>query len=70
MNNNLKKLYKKLELIRLYEHAMGIMSFDFETSVPKKAMDNEGDTMSFFSNECLPIILTFPKFISFRFLQL
>ena len=55
MNSNLKKLYKKLELIRKYEHALGIMSFDFETSVPKKAMELEGDTMSFFSNESFKI---------------
>ena len=51
MNNNLKKLYKKLELMRYYEHAQSIMSFDFETSVPSKAMENEGNTMSFFSNQ-------------------
>lgn len=56
MNKNLKKLYKKLELIRYYDHALGIMSFDFETCVPLKAMEKEGDTMSFFSNECFKII--------------
>lgn len=55
MNSKLKKLYKKLELMRYYEHAMGIISFDFETCVPPKAMENEGDTMSFFSNECYKI---------------
>ena len=31
------------------------MSFDFETAVPKKAMENEGNTMSFFSNEAFKI---------------
>ena len=55
MNQKLKKLYKKLELMRYYEHALGIMGFDFETSVPKKAMDKEGDTMSFFSNQLFKI---------------
>ena len=40
MNQNLKKLYEKLKLIRYYEHAEGIMYFDFETCVPKKAMEN------------------------------
>lgn len=55
MNKKLKSLYKKLELLRLYEHALGIMSFDFETAVPKKAMENEGNTMSFFSNEAFKI---------------
>ena len=55
MNQKLKKLYKKLELMRYYEHALGIMGFDFETSVPKKAMDKEGETMSFFSNQLFKI---------------
>ena len=55
MNKNLKKLNKKLEMIRLYEHAIGIMSFDFETSVPKVAMEEEGNTMSFFSNQSFKI---------------
>ena len=41
--------------MRYYEHAMGIISFDFETCVPKKAMENEGDTLSFFSNQCFKI---------------
>ena len=55
MNTNLEKLYKKLEEIRLYGHALGIMGFDFETAVPKKAMEKEGDVMSFFSNQCFKI---------------
>ena len=55
MNEKLKKLYEKLKLIRYYEHAEGIMYFDFETCVPKKAMENEGDTMSFFSNQAFKI---------------
>ena len=55
MNEKLQKLYEKLELMRYYEHALGIMSFDFETAVPLKAMENEGDTMSFFSNQCFKI---------------
>ena len=55
MNEKLKKLKKKLKLLRYYEHALGIMGFDFETAVPKKAMENEGDTMSFFSNQYFKI---------------
>ena len=51
MNENLKKLYKKLELIRKYDHALGIIYFDFETSVPKNAMERESEIASFFSNE-------------------
>lgn len=56
MNEKLKSLYKKLELIRYYDHAMGIIGFDFETCVPPKAMEKEGETMSFFSNESFKII--------------
>ena len=55
MDKRLQKLYKKLELMRKYQHAMGIMGFDFETCVPPKAMEREGDTMSFFSNQCFKI---------------
>ena len=47
MDKRLQKLYKKLELMRRYDHAMGLMGFDFETCVPVKAMEREGDTMSF-----------------------
>ena len=50
-NENLKKLYKKLELMRKYEHALGIIYFDFETSVPKKGMEKESEIASYFSNE-------------------
>ena len=55
MNQKLKKLYQKLKLIRYYEHIGGILGFDFETSVPVKAMENEGDTMSFVSNQAFKI---------------
>ncbi len=55
MNSDLKKLYKKLELMRFYEHALGVISFDFETSAPQKAMEKEGDMMSFFSNQSFKI---------------
>ena len=53
--DKLKELYKKLELIRIYGHAMGVVGFDFETSVPKKAMENESETMAFLSNEAFKI---------------
>lgn len=56
MNEKLKKLYKKLEQIRLYGHATGIIGFDFETAVPKKAMEAEGDLISYFSNQYFKII--------------
>ena len=55
MNTKLKKLYKKLTLMRSYDHALGIMGFDFETCVPQKAMEEEGEVLSFFSNESFKI---------------
>ena len=55
MNIKLKKLYKKLALMRYYDHALGIVGFDFETCVPQKAMEAEGDILSFFSNESFKI---------------
>ena len=55
MNTKLKKLYKKLALMRSYDHALGIMGFDFETCVPQKAMEEEGEVLSFFSNESFKI---------------
>ena len=56
MNEKLKKLYKKLEQMRLYDHATGVIGFDFETAVPKKAMEAEGDLISYFSNQYFKII--------------
>ena len=55
MNKKLEQLYKKLALLKKYDHALGVISFDFETSVPKKAMEEEGDMMSFFANQAFKI---------------
>ncbi|MBO4666611.1 MAG: carboxypeptidase M32 [Bacilli bacterium] len=55
MNKKLAQLYKKLSTMRYYEHAMGIISFDFETCVPKRSMEAEGDTLSYFSNQYFKI---------------
>ncbi len=51
----LKELYAKLELIRRYSHALGIMNFDFSTIAPENAREDEGNTIDFFSNELFKI---------------
>ena len=48
---NLKSLYKTLGICRNYEHALGIIGFDFETASPAKAKEEQAEIMSFFSNE-------------------
>ena len=51
----LQELYQNLELIRKYAHALGILSFDFETCAPPAARAAEGETMSFLSNEAFKL---------------
>ena len=51
----LQELYQNLELIRKYQHALGILSFDFETCAPPAAREAEGETMSFLSNEAFKL---------------
>ena len=48
-------LYKNLSLMKKYSHAIGLMDFDFETCAPRDAKEEEGDTISFFSNEYFKI---------------
>ena len=48
---NLAALYANLKKMRFYEHALKIMNFDFETSVPLDSREDEGNVISFFSNE-------------------
>jgi len=55
IEKNLKKLYKTLALARKYAHALGIINFDFETCAPSKAQENEGETISFLSNQLFKI---------------
>ena len=55
-NNNdigkrLSALKKKLELLRKYDHALGILDFDFETIVPADSREEESEVIDFFSNE-------------------
>lgn len=51
----LAALKKDLARMRIYAHALGLLNFDFETCAPRDAKENEGDTISFFSNEYFKI---------------
>ena len=51
MQEKLKRLKEILALLKKYEHALGIMYFDFETIVPKDAREEEAEILDFFSNE-------------------
>ncbi len=52
---NLKKLYKNLEKLRKYQHALAIINFDFETCAPQDSKEAEGDVISFLSNQSFKI---------------
>ncbi len=49
------ELYRKLRKLRYYQHALGILNFDFETIAPKNAKPDQGATMSFFANEAFKL---------------
>ena len=51
MQEKLKRLKEILTLLKKYEHALGIMYFDFETIVPNDAREEEAEILDFFSNE-------------------
>ena len=51
MNDKLKELYEVYKLAAKYEHALGIMYFDFETIVPEDSKEDESDVLNYFSNE-------------------
>ena len=51
MQEKLKRLKEILALLKKYEHALGIMYFDFETIVPNDAREEEAEILDFFSNE-------------------
>lgn len=55
MEEQLKKLKETLNKLKLYYHALGIISFDFETIAPKDARENEAETLNYFSNEAFKI---------------
>ena len=55
MQEKLKQLKDKLELLRKYDHALAVIGFDFETIVPEEGRDDEAEMMNFFSNEYFKI---------------
>lgn len=55
VNEELKEFKETLELARKYYHAIGIIGFDFETIVPEKSREEEGNTLDFLSNEVFKI---------------
>ena len=55
MQKKLERLKEILTLLKKYRHALGVISFDFETQAPKDAREDEGDVLDFFSNEYFKI---------------
>ena len=51
----LDKLYTKLELLRKYYYALGVINFDLETICPEGAKEDEGEIFEFFANESFKI---------------
>ena len=51
----LKELYRVLGITKKYGHALAILNFDFETSAPKDAREEQGETISYFSNQAFKI---------------
>ena len=55
MQEKLALFKEKMALIRKYTHALGILSFDFETIAPEQSREQEGEVIDFFSNELFKI---------------
>ena len=55
MLEKLNRLKEILTLLKKYGHAIGVISFDFETQVPKDGREEEGDVLDFLSNEYFKI---------------
>ena len=56
MNNKLNELKEILNKANFYRHAINILYFDLETIAPKDALEDENNTMNYFSNELFKII--------------
>ena len=52
----LKELYSIFELARKYDHAAGIVGFDFETIVPEDARESESEILDFLMNERFKLV--------------
>jgi carboxypeptidase Taq len=55
MLDKLNKIKETLALLRKYGHALGIVSFDFETIAPEDAREEEAEILDFFGNEAFKI---------------
>ena len=55
MLEKLNKIKEKLALMRKYGHALGVISFDFETIAPEDTREEEAEVLDFFSNELFKI---------------
>ena len=51
INNKLDELKNILKKAELFNHAISILNFDVETIAPKDALEDENETINYFSNE-------------------
>ena len=56
VKDDLKRLYEILKEARYYEHALAILSFDFETIVPNDAREEESAVIDHFDNEIFKLM--------------
>lgn len=56
MITELKELKKRIEEVKKYNHAISILSYDFETVCPKKGYEDEASIIDFFSNEAFKLM--------------
>ena len=49
--HKIKLLKEKLKTLEKYSHIISLISYDFETICPKKALEEESDTLNYFQNE-------------------
>ena len=56
MNNKLKELKEILKKAKIYSHAINIMYFDLETTAPKDALNDQNNTINYFTNELFKLL--------------
>ncbi len=56
INNKLTELKEILNKARLYRHAIALLNFDAETIAPKEALEDENNTINYFSNELFKLL--------------
>lgn len=55
LEEKLKIFYEYLKKIKLYNHALGLISFDLETIAPENGKEEESELISYFRNEAFKI---------------